>query len=85
MNSRGFISVPQIHTSLTSRERHEGCALPKLPVLVQKVSRVESIGRLPLVLVKQHRGQIGNDRDSLVVAIVTVNNYRSRDKRLGEL
>lgn len=70
---------------LTSRERDEGCALPKLPVFVQKVSRVESVGRLPLVLVKQHRGQIGNDCNSLVVAIVIINNYRRRDKRLGNL
>lgn len=70
---------------LTSRERHEGCALPKLPLLVQKVSRVESVGRLPLVLVKQHRGQIRNDRNSLVVTIVIINNYRRREKRVCDL
>lgn len=65
---------------LTSRERDEGCTLPELPLIVQKVSRVESVGRLPLVLVKQHRGQIGNDRSSLVVAVISVNNYRRREE-----
>lgn len=70
---------------LTSRERHEGCTLPKLALLVQKVSRVESVGRLPLVLVKQHRGQIGNDCNSLVVIMVVINNYRRGDMRVGGL
>lgn len=70
-------------SSLTSRERDEGCTLPELPLIVQKVSRVESVGRLPLVLVKEHRGQIGNDHNSLVVAIVSVNNYRlERNERV---
>lgn len=48
------------------------------------MSRVESVRRLPLVLVKQHRGQIWNDRNSLVVAIIIVN-HRCRDKRVGDL
>lgn len=63
-----------VHASiLTSRERDEGCTLPELPLLVQEVSRVESVGRLPLVLVKEHRGEVGNDGNPLMVVWEIVN------------
>lgn len=52
---------------LTSREREKGGSLPELPILIQEVSWIEGVGRLPLVLVKQHRSQIGNNCDSLVI------------------
>lgn len=57
---------------VTSRERDEGSPLPEPPLLIQKMSRIEGEGRLPLVLVKQRRGQISDDSSSLVVTIITV-------------
>lgn len=59
----------------TSRKREEGCALPELPILVQKVSWIEGEGRLPLIVVEQRRGQIGDNSSSLVTRITTVNGW----------
>lgn len=52
---------------LTSREREKSSSPPELPILIQEVSWIEGVGCLPLVLVKQHRSQIGNNCDSLVI------------------
>lgn len=54
---------------LTSREWDESSRLHKLALLVQKVSRVEGEGRRPLILVDQHRSQVGNNYDSLVIGM----------------
>ncbi len=55
---------------LTSRERDESSSLHKLALLVQKVSWVKGAGRLPLILVEQNRGQIGNYCNSLVIGMI---------------
>lgn len=77
---RWFATICFCVPFLTGREREEGCTLPKLPLVIQKVSWIESVWRLPLILVKQYRGQIGNDGNSLVIENVSVNSYRCREK-----
>lgn len=57
---------------LTSRERKEGSSLPELSIFSQKVSWIEGVGSLPLILIVEHRGQIGNNSDSLVVLKQTI-------------
>lgn len=58
---------------LTSRERNESSWFHKLALLIQKVAWVESERRLPLVLVEEHRCQIGNYHNSLVMGIIIIN------------
>lgn len=52
---------------LTGGEREEGGSLRELSIFGQKVSRIEGARRFPLIFVKKHRGQIGNNRNSLVI------------------
>ena len=57
---------------LTSRKRDESSSLHEVALLIQKVSWVEGEGCLPLILVEQHRGQIGDYCNSLVIVIIIV-------------
>lgn len=50
----------ELMTSQTCRKGHEGIALHKLSVFVQKVSRIEAMWTFPFGLIVQDRGQERN-------------------------
>lgn len=63
-----IMAVPQPTNetvSLTNRERNKRIWLHKLSLVVQKVFRIKFMRELPVILVHQHRGEVGNDCSSL--------------------
>lgn len=52
--------------SPTNRERNKRIRLHKLSLVVQKVFRIEFMRELPVILVHQHRGEVGDYCSSLL-------------------